>query len=82
MNISDLVVEQWLARRLQLGLNWASGVTTADQRRETIRLAILKKGIAEQRAGFRKGYPETWAQLFRRIYRQPLHPMETEADAV
>jgi len=82
MNISDLVVEQWLARRLELGLNWASGVTTSDQRREMIRIAILSRGIAGDRAGYRKGQPETWSQLFTRIYRQPLQRREIEADAV
>lgn len=76
MTIGEIVAEQWLARRLQIGLNWDSGVTTREQRRELIRQAIERKGVADERAGWRNGHPETWSQLFRRVYRTPLQATE------
>lgn len=76
MILADLVAEQWLARRLQMPRSWDSGVTTAEQRRERIRAAILERNIQDTRAGWRQGNPETWAQLFRRVYRTPLNPTE------
>lgn len=82
MNLGELVAEQWLARRLQIGLNWDSGVTTREQRRDLIRRAILLQGLANERAGFRRGYPETWEQLFERVFRQPLIITEQTTDAV
>lgn len=77
MKLGEVIVELWLARRLGLPLNWAAGVTTRDQRRETIRAAILDRNLADAVAGNAKGKPETWAQLFQRVYRQPINPMET-----
>ena len=77
MKLGEVIVELWLARRLGLPLSWAAGVTTRDQRRETIRAAIFDRNLADAVAGNAKGKPETWAQLFQRVYRQPINPMET-----
>jgi hypothetical protein len=77
MKLGEVIVELWLARRLGLPLNWAAGVTTRDQRRDKIRAAILDRNLADAVAGNAKGKPETWAQLFQRVYRQPINPMET-----
>jgi hypothetical protein len=77
MKLGEVIVELWLARRLGLPLSWAAGVTTRDQRRDKIRAAILDRNLADAVAGNAKGKPETWAQLFQRVYRQPINPMET-----
>lgn len=82
MTLADLIAEQWLASRLRMPKSWDAGVTTAEQRRERIRAAILEKNLQDERAGWRNGYPETWAQLFQRVFRQPLQPMENSTDAV
>jgi hypothetical protein len=77
MKLGEVIVELWLARRLGLPLSWAAGVTTRDQRRDKIRAAILDRNLADAVVGNAKGKPETWAQLFQRVYRQPINPMET-----
>ena len=77
MKLGEVIVELWLARRLGLPLSWAAGVTTRDQRRDKIRAAIVDRNLADAVAGSAKGKPETWAQLFQRVYRQPINPMET-----
>jgi hypothetical protein len=82
VTLADLIAEQWIASRLQMPRSWDSGVTTAEQRRERIRAAILERNLQDERAGWRNGNPETWAQLFRRVFRQPLQPMESTTDAL
>ncbi len=78
MRLADLITEAWMARRLGMSLDWDSGVTTAEQRREKIRTAILEQQRALSIAGKRKGKPaETWQSLFQRLYRTPLNPPET-----
>ena len=76
MKLTEVIAEMWLARRLRLPLSWAAGVTTREMRRDRIRAAILERGLADATAGNAKGRPETWAQVFQRIYRQPLHQQE------
>lgn len=69
--------EAWMARKLELPLDWDAGVTTAEQRREKIRAAIVDQQRALSIAGKRKGQPaETWKALFERLYRIPLNPTE------
>lgn len=69
--------EAWMARRLGLPLDWDAGITTAEQRREKIRAAIVDQQRALSIAGKRKGQPaETWKALFERLYRIPLNPKE------
>jgi len=66
-----------MAQRLGLPLDWDAGVTTAEQRREKIRTAILEQQRALTIAGKRAGQPaETWKALFERVYRIPLQPKE------
>jgi hypothetical protein len=70
--------EAWMANRLELPLSWAAGVTTAEQRREAIRTAILQQQRALTIAGKRKGKAcETWKALFERTYRTSLNKAET-----
>ena len=77
MKDMQLVIETWMARRLQMPLSWAAGVTTADERRERIRAEILKQERSFAIAGKRPGQPaETWKALFERVYQQPLQPKE------
>lgn len=77
MKLTDAINEAWMARRLRLPLDWDSGVTTAEQRREKIRAAIVTEGRALSLAGKRKGNQgETWKSLFERVYRIPLQPTE------
>jgi hypothetical protein len=72
-----LMNEAWMARRLELPLDWDAGVTTAEQRREKIRAAIVDQQRDLSIAGKRKGQPaETWKALFERVYRVPLKPKE------
>ena len=53
-------------------------VTTAEQRREKIRTAILEQHRALTIAGKREGKPcETWKALFERSYRTSLNKPET-----
>lgn len=67
----------WLARRLELPLSWAAGVTTREIRRDRIRAVILDRGLADRVAGTAKGRPETWREIYERVYRSPLQPKET-----
>ena len=77
MKLAAVTAELWLAYRLRLPLNWAAGVTTFEMRRDRIRYEIIDRNLADAIAGNAKGRPETWAQVFERIYRQPLQPKET-----
>lgn len=64
--------EAWMARKLELPLSWAAGVTTAEQRKERIRAAIREQGREYAIAGKRPGQPaETWGALFERVYGEP-----------
>ena len=74
MTLAQVIAEQWLARRLSLALAWDGGVTSAQQRCETVRRAIVERSIGAERAGYRRGQPQTWAQVFQRTYQQPLQP--------
>lgn len=77
MRVADAMNEAWMARRLGLSLDWDAGITTTDQRRETIRNAILEQRRTYSIAGKRKGHPaETWKALFERLYRSPLNHTE------
>ena len=78
MKLADAMNEAWMASRLGLPLSWAAGVTTAEQRREAIRTAILQQQRALTIAGKREGKPcGTWKELFERTYRTSLNKPET-----
>lgn len=65
-------IEHWIARRLGR-LDLLSGTTTADERRERIRQAILTGQHEEAIAGKRGGAAcETWGELFARLYGEDL----------
>ena len=67
-----------MSQQLGLPLDWDAGVTTAEQRREKIRTAILEQHRALTIAGKREGKPcETWKALFERSYRTSLNKPET-----
>ena len=79
MNGARVVVEAWMAQRLGLPMSWDAGVTTCEDRREKIRAAILAKGLANDVAGKRPNKtPETWAQLFQRVYGRQLDAQTAE----
>lgn len=64
-------VESWICDRLRKDL--FCGLTTAEERRERLRAEILERDMAEAVAGRRKGQTcESWAELFERIYGEPL----------
>lgn len=65
--------EVWLARRLGSPALFA-GRTSAEERRERVRAAILERGFADRRAGMRNGTPETFRELFARLWGVPLEP--------
>lgn len=77
MNGADVVIEAWMARKLGLPRSWDGGVTTRADRREKIRAVILEGAKAHTIAGRRPNKtPETWSELFRRVYREPLNVSE------
>lgn len=74
-----IAVESWIARRLGRPDLFA-GVTTADERRERVRQAILDARATHAIAGKRKvGGCLTWADLFAEQYGQPLERGEVAA---
>lgn len=78
MKLADAMNEVWMSQQLGLPLHWDAGVTTAEQRREKIRTAILEQHRALTIAGKREGKPcETWKALFERSYRTSLNKPET-----
>lgn len=65
-------VEAWIIRRLGEPSLFA-GVTTADERRERVRELIERRQLHFAIAGgTNQGRPETWAELYLRIYKAPL----------
>lgn len=73
MKLASVVAELWIAYQLALPLSWAAGVTTRGQRCDRIRAEILGRNLADRAAGRRvNGSTETWAELFERVYQQPL----------
>jgi hypothetical protein len=79
MNGDKLVVEAWMARRLGMPMSWDGGVTTREDRRERIRAAIVSSGREMAIAGRAAGKScETWAQLFQRVYGQPVNQQPKE----
>lgn len=74
-----LATEAWIARRLHRPDLFA-GVTTAEERRERVRAAILDGRMAEAIAGKRRDAScESWSQLFHRVYGEPLERGEVAA---
>lgn len=65
--------DAWLAKRLgEHGAGIFTGLTDPDIRRERFRTVILERGIAMVIVGKHDGRPESYAQLFERIYGEPL----------
>lgn len=63
--------EYWFGRRLlRYQVDITGGVTTAEERQTRARRGILERGLAEQLVVLNK--PDTWAQLFERLYGVPL----------
>lgn len=67
----EAAAELWMSARLGCRERML-GTTTTESRRAAIRERILELGLASQVAGRRAGRDETWAELFRRIYRVEL----------
>lgn len=63
----DEHVERWIARQLGVELWRNVGVSSPETRRERIGERILELG-PETVAGRRAGQPETWGELFARVY--------------
>lgn len=63
--------ERWLAEKVGI-TDLFSGVTSADSRGARIRVAILERGLADQRAGQRHGKPMTYREAFQAIYGESL----------
>ncbi len=71
--MTELRHEIWLAQRLERhGVAVLAGITTSNDRRERIRTAILEHCLSAVIAGSRARKPETYAQLFERLYGEPL----------
>ena len=71
--MTELHHELWLAQRLQRhGVAVFAGDTTPAVRRERMRAAILEHCLSAVIAGSRQRKPETYAQVFERLYGEPL----------
>jgi hypothetical protein len=69
-----IATEVWISRRL-LRPDLFAGVTDQAERRERVRRVILDGDMAEAIAGKRRDAAyETWAELFERVYGEPLVP--------
>lgn len=65
--------ERYLADRLDIPAHQLyGGLTDPGIRRDRIRARIIALGWQESRAGYRDGEAETWAELFERLYGEPL----------
>lgn len=72
-------VELWICRALS-ARTLLDGLTTAEERRERVRHAILDGGLVNEWAlNTRERGLESWAQVFARVYGQPLIPPEVAA---
>lgn len=72
-SVRQLQAELWLAKRLgSLGAEIHEGVTTAEERRERMRQLILRERLENRDAGRKRGRVETFADLFARLYGEPL----------
>lgn len=68
--------EAWLAKRVleQTNVDVYTGITDRDIRRERMRAAILEHGLAAVVLGKGAGgKPESYQQIFERLYSQPLN---------
>jgi hypothetical protein len=75
-------VESWLCRRLQEPTLF-DGITTPEERRERVRALIERRQLHLAIAGgTNAGKPETWAELFERVYGEPVDgvPCETKGE--
>ncbi len=79
----DLTAEAWLIRRLgNHGRHVEDGVTDVAIRRERIRAALLEGGLEVVVVGRgASGKPETYAQVFGRLYGEPLERPVQRGDA-
>jgi hypothetical protein len=67
-----VAVEEWIVQRLREPTLF-DGVTTADERKQRVRAAILGRDAAAAIAGKRPDAScETWTDLFQRVYGEPL----------
>lgn len=66
-----LTKELWMAKQLGNPALF-SGVCDDVVRKNRIRLEILRRGLDQTMAGNRNGKSETWAQVFARVYQEPL----------
>lgn len=66
--------EKWLITKLGAPCLF-DGTTTALERLSLARYEIRRQGIQQATAGSRNGLRETWAQLFERMYGEPLEPV-------
>jgi hypothetical protein len=78
MSFEQLDGEMWLAERLgELGVRVFDGLTDRAQRIERFRAAIETVGSHVIAGRRRDGKPETYAQVFERLYAEPLAPVPT-----
>lgn len=73
--------EQWLLRRLMdHGVpRLDAGVTTAEERRERVRQAIIEHNLVAVIAGHRDGKPILYPQAFQALYGESLERKEVAA---
>lgn len=67
--------EAWLAKQLDRPLELYLGTITPADRMQRVRARILEGGYGDRRAGYRGGdpaSPETFAEVFARLYGEPL----------
>ena len=70
-HFASVLTELWIAKHLGNRALFA-GVTTPTDRRERVRKEILMRKLERAQAGVRKNRPESWSQLFERVYGEKL----------
>jgi hypothetical protein len=77
--MTKLSDEIWLAAKIKAaGVKWGAfeGVTTIEQRKERVREAIIRNGLAGGQCGKKDGQPQSFGTVFAWVYGEALHREE------
>ena len=67
----SLEQEAWIVRALRNPALFC-GITTAEIRKQRLRSYLVDNNLADKRAGHRNGQPESWSEVFERLFLEPL----------
>lgn len=76
----QIMAELWLGRALRdRGIpNPNAGLTSLEERKDNFRFVINKYNLESEIAGWKKGYPQKFGEVFARIYNEPFNGVEDE----